>query len=483
MLNELIHRARRRLILNEALNESALALAVALGGFVLILLAGTRFLEWWTLTVFAAAGIVWGLARARRRMPDSYTTAVKLDQNAGLPDTISTAWYFGEHKAQASGFADKQRWQAEEALRTLDLKIAAPVVLPRMIFAAGLVGAAALALMLLRLSMGHGLDLQAPITEVLFEDRAVTAAKKGGAYDADRRRSIEAAESLLSKMGVPVNPNEAQSEEALDQAIDQALQGEAQPPAGGSKAGQDQGQEGSGNNLNQKPDGDPMGGQQDSKNEGSEGGQEQQGDQQGNNGKAGDNQSSSLLSKMKDAISNLLSNSSQQKSGQTPPQNGRGQQANSEKAAQEKGEKGQGKQGGEQQASDSNTPGQDTLSAQSEQPPSQNSSAAGSGAGSQDGGKDTRLAAQMQAMGKISEIIGKRSQTVSGETMVEVEAGGQKLRTAYSKQSASHGEADSDVTRDEIPVSMQAYVQQYFQQVHKPAAKGKSDQQAEPAAK
>jgi hypothetical protein len=95
----------------------------------------------------------------------------------------------------------------------------------------------------------------------------------------------------------------------------------------------------------------------------------------------------------------------------------------------------------------------------------------GSGIGSQDGLKEQREAEQLKAMGKISEIIGKRAATVSGEMMVEVQSGkNQQLKTAYTNNAASHGESDGDVTRDEIPLSLQPYVQQYFEQVRKAAA-------------
>ena len=79
-------------------------------------------------------------------------------------------------------------------------------------------------------------------------------------------------------------------------------------------------------------------------------------------------------------------------------------------------------------------------------------------------------AEQLKAMGKISEIIGKRAQSVSGETSIEVQSGNQQLRTAYSKEKSNHGQADSDVSRDEVPVSLQPYVQQYFEQVRKASA-------------
>jgi hypothetical protein len=65
-------------------------------------------------------------------------------------------------------------------------------------------------------------------------------------------------------------------------------------------------------------------------------------------------------------------------------------------------------------------------------------------------------------------LIGKRSEQVTGESMIEVQSGNQKLQTAYKDKAATHGEGTGEVSRDEIPLSVQAYVQEYFQQVRKP---------------
>jgi hypothetical protein len=70
-------------------------------------------------------------------------------------------------------------------------------------------------------------------------------------------------------------------------------------------------------------------------------------------------------------------------------------------------------------------------------------------------------------MGKISEIIGKRSANVSGEVTVEVQNGSQQLATPYANRSAAHGETSAEISRDEVPVALQTYVQQYFEQVRR----------------
>ena len=73
-------------------------------------------------------------------------------------------------------------------------------------------------------------------------------------------------------------------------------------------------------------------------------------------------------------------------------------------------------------------------------------------------------------MGKISEIIGKRSANVTGEVTVEVKNSNQQLRTPYAQRDAQHHQAGGEINRDEVPVALQAYVQQYFEQVRKQAA-------------
>ena len=67
----------------------------------------------------------------------------------------------------------------------------------------------------------------------------------------------------------------------------------------------------------------------------------------------------------------------------------------------------------------------------------------------------------------ISEIIGKRSQNLTGKVMVEVASGNQQLKTAWVNQKATHANSGGEINRDEVPVEYQTYVQQYFEQVRK----------------
>jgi hypothetical protein len=72
-------------------------------------------------------------------------------------------------------------------------------------------------------------------------------------------------------------------------------------------------------------------------------------------------------------------------------------------------------------------------------------------------------------MGKLSEIMGKRSQTITGEATVEVQQTNQQLRTNYVNKGVQHSQGGAEISRDEVPVALQPYVQQYFEQVRKQA--------------
>jgi hypothetical protein len=479
MVENLIRRARRRFFLNETLAQFAFGAAVFVAGFVLVLIFGTRYLEWWTLGIFAAAGIALGSYRIYRRTPDRYTTAVRLDENAHLQDSLSTALYFSGHSGTGSEeFRQSQRRQAESVAGDVQLERAVPFLVPRSLYAMAALCVLASGLVALRYGTGHGLDLRAPITQFLFEDEAIRDAKKAQALY-PKSKWTEEAQSLLSKLGLGPNPSEPApgDPDALDKAIEQALQSAADP-SGKSEKGQGTGRSGqtkAGDQSNDSPNGDPIdnGEQQSSKDQnGQEGANTKAGDpgSKSTSGKGSPNNRESLLSRLKDAVSNMLSksnkddNSSSQKNQQS---------AKNETPSGEKGQAGKGAQEkGESQADAEGQPDSDAQGGQQAQgrlnsPANQTPAQGGSGIGNQDGSKEIKAAAQLKAMGKISEIIGQRAATLSGETSVEVQSGNQKLHTAYSTTTAAHGETDGDVTRDEIPIALQAYVQQYFAEVRK----------------
>ncbi len=183
---------------------------------------------------------------------------------------------------------------------------------------------------------------------------------------------------------------------------------------------------------------------------------------------------------MKDAVSNIFSKSDQDENAaqQDNQQSAKNDSPQGSKQQQSKGDQQKGNSQSDAQAGQPDANGQNgqqsqgKMSSTGDKQPGQG----GSGIGSQDGSKEIREAAQLKAMGKISEIIGQRAATVSGETTVEVQSGNQKLHTDYSNTKATHAETDGDVTRDEIPVGVQSYVQQYFAEVRKSEGAGKAEE-------
>jgi hypothetical protein len=488
MIEDLIDRARRRLLLNQTFGQLVSAAAFACGGVALILFVGTRYFEWWTVALPAAVALGVGGWRVWRHFPGSYVIAQRLDRNAGLPDLLSTAIHFRNHLVHNPEFQDSQRAQAERAAREFDLASAIPYRYPRALYPLAALSLLASGLVVLRYSLTRSLDLRAPLTEVLFEDQLAHQPTRRQSPAANKSfKALKAAESLMARLNMAASPDQRQDPDALDQAIDQAL---APPPTPGNtgqagKAGNagKKGEQQNANGLDQGKKGDPMDGKESANSSPNQDGKSPDSQQNGspsdkNNGNSSEGNNSSLLSKLKDAVSNMFSRTRQDggESQKGAQQNGQMSKADRQNSEKKSGGKGQNQSQSQSEAQEGDPNGEPQAGEQAQgkngaKTSAQNSAQAGSGIGSQDGEKDLRAAAQLKAMGKISEIIGKRAATVTGETMVEVQSGNQQLRTAYTEKSASHGDANSDLNRDEIPTGLQTYVANYFEQVRKTSPK------------
>ena len=192
------------------------------------------------------------------------------------------------------------------------------------------------------------------------------------------------------------------------------------------------------------------------------------------------------MDKMRDAMANLLAkmkipNQGQPKSGANQKGSQGGGEMQGKQAGQQKGQtQGKGSPTDDAEGADEGQPSEQAQSGQgkgadrgNEQ---QSQPAQQSGMGKQDGAKDIKDAEQAAAMGKISEIFGKRAQNMTGEIMVEVKSSKQQqLRTAYSNRESTHRESGSEIHRDEVPLDLQYFVQQYFEKVRKPGAGSKPE--------
>lgn len=493
-VSELVKRARRRLLWNEILTQAVHAVSVAFGGLILLLLLGTQILDWrWLLLVsFSSLGL--GVYRTIRRLPSSYRVAQLVDRRMSLADALSTALFFDEPKRALKVSETVRKAQLAAAGRIAEqvsLKRALPFTLPKAIYITGVLGLIASSLFGLRYGLDRRLDLRPPLARVLQDSFGTGPIQE--ALQHRKRQPLKPQEGV-ENAGLPVQDRDRNNPGELDAAPDSVLDTVGVPDVDNDKAGsadpggKSKARSGADRTEGEQPEGEST--ENANASTGGENGPEgQQGEGEGSQkgqssaaketpGSSGEN--SSLLSKLRDAMSGLMSRMKPQPNGggsQQPStagenaQQGRNQQAKGD----QKGMAGQGQQQGASESdSRAGQEGEDSQNSQSAQgkgsgksSEQQASNQPGSGMGKQDGSKDVKLAEHMAAMGKISEIIGKRSANITGEVTVEVQSGNQQLRTQYSQRAAKHTEAGGEISRDEVPVMYQQYVQQYFEQVRK----------------
>jgi hypothetical protein len=491
-VQELIRRARRRFLNQELLSQGANTCSAGLAAFIVLLLLGTEVLNWYWAALIPLAAIGAGIYRAYRRRPSSYRAAQIVDHRLALADTLSTAVYFS---GQMDGHADvhpaaqpdtqevvrSQRESAERAATGVDLRQAIPYSLPRSAYVVAALALVASSLFALRYGLSKRLDLRAPLARMVQEQFSPADRKE----TADNMRRVPQPYDNPDDSADTAADQDQKGQGQQDVNADDADQQGDQQNAEKSGASKDDGKKQSGDPQSQ--DGDPQNQQADDRDQQDSGqansnasGQDKSNQDKQADGKQQSNssgESGSLMSKLKDFAENLLSKvKPQQQNGSTPPQQSAnqnskqgsgkqdgkqqqskdGQQSGSQQADEQQGQSGDQKDGQDSQGKGS---GQDKSQQATKQP--------GSGIGSEDGNKEIRQAEQLAAMGKISELIGKRSAAVTGEATVEVQSTSQQLHTAYVKSGAEHSQTGAEIDRDEIPVALQPYVQQYFDQLRK----------------
>jgi hypothetical protein len=489
-LHNFVRRARRRLLGNELLAQGSNSASAALGAFILLLLLGSEILRWQIVAAVPLAAFAIGVYFVRRRMPSAYRTAQIVDQRLELSDTISTAVYFTEVNPSAPAEPDIRDAQIEQAGRlaeTIDPRRAVPFVFPRGAYVACVLLLVASSLFALRYGISRQLDLHRPIANFLPDTLSHNPKVRQAANQKrDPRRTPESpdengmsADDQQKGPGAE-DPMEGQTPSDQDVAANNKQDGKS---ASGKK------QDGS---DDQMATDDAEGNDSNSEKNGDEG---QQGGQQGDNKKQGNQQQgnsqdqnasneNSLMNKVKDAFQNLMSRVKPQQQPQGSQQGSQEQQQNAGKPQQgskqqnsKEGTPQQGQQGDAQEGED----GQEAKNAENSQQSKgqgksdskQSSKQPGSGIGSQDGDKAIKNAEQLAAMGKISEILGKRSANLTGEATVEVQNTSQQLRTPYANKDAQHSQGGAEIRRDEVPVALQPMVQQYFETIRKQAPPAK----------
>ena len=482
------------------LHQTSFAASLGLGGAILLLILGTQILNWYWPVLLFVVSLAVAAYRSRNKILSRYQVAQSIDKQLGFHDSLSTAVYFSEHSdrvVSSRQFIEHQKEAAEDLARSADVQRGLPFFAPRTLYVNAALAAIVCSMFGVRYGINHSLDLRPSLVRIGFDGflgqpRDVANAKRmpGPRPYPDNRDKGTAADPWDAKAD---DPN-AKPDAALDAADEPEVSnpdgtpdgsakskatGTEQPPAGenpldspdkgeNSQAGSDSGDANS-----------PQGNSQNDK-------QEASNKNSGQSGNAGEN--SSLSEKMKDALANLLAklkpknndgkpgNSQQQSGSQSSQDKSQSAQSNSSQSQnkqQAEGDASAQSQGDQQSQNGSQQSAQGKSEGKSSDKP--NSPDGKSGIGKQDGDKSAREAAELAAMGKINEIIGKRAQNVSGEVMVEVASGKQQLKTQYSQRTAEHSESGSEINRDEVPLAYQQYVQQYFEEIRKlPASKAKA---------
>lgn len=496
IIGSLLERARRRQVAQLVLEQSGLALGVAFAGSILLLLVGTQILDWYWLALLFAGAFMFGLWRTLRAVPSSYSLAQQIDSRLGSHDAISTAHnYEAMERPAREDVRLAQREQAEQFARSVNIAETFPFFLPKTLYATAGVALVALGMFALRYGVTHSLDLRPSLVQIAFDNFFQPDGKAPGKKSALRKKFEEemqklgfnvnsqdteasdpsrVADTTMSNAETDVNsPGEADSSSKMKASNVPSDQPSGDSP-GDPKADKSASSTNDGSNAEQPADGND--------------GQPQNGNQKATkDNKQSNGENSSLMDKMKDAMANLMDKlkaSSKQdgkQSAQNSQQNQKGQQGQGEKGQQAGKQQSNGGQAQDQQ-SDQQSQGDPSQSAQGksgDKSAEKSASDAKSGVGKQDGDKSNREAEQLAAMGKISEILGKRAKDMTGEMMVEVSNGKQQLKTQYSSKSAAHAGVGGEIQRDEVPLEYHEFVQQYFEQIRK--LPGQNKKAAEPA--
>jgi hypothetical protein len=477
----LVHRARRRLFHNELFTQGTHAAVAILAAFILLLLAGTGFLDWRWMVLVSASALGVALYRARKRLLTPYAAAQVVDRRMDLADTISTAVYFEQESVPASPDLRRfQRERANQAAQSVDARIAIPYAMPRGVYLIAVLALVAGSIFGLRYGLLGRLDLHPPLVHVLAQQfgwkERTEVAKNNRKPPLVPEQQDDAAASANDPDQTQQMQPDTSSTDGTETSNDSAAEKGDASKGDAKKDGNRANQQSADGEQEAQAESNPS--QSDEKS-GDQSGKQSQKQQSG--GKPDTNNSgenSSLMNKAKDLFQNLLSSLK-------PPSNNPGQQQNdpnnqgkgqpkqqNDKNGQPKngGQKGdqsegqQGEQGQDQQDQNQQGNGKNESQQATKQP--------GSGAGNQDGEKRIKQAEDMAAMGKISEILGKRSANLTGEATVEVQNTAQQLKTAYAPGAIQHGQSGGEINRDEIPVAMEPFVQEYFKQARKqePAA-------------
>jgi hypothetical protein len=494
-VEEVVKRGWRRRLVVLAVDQSAVALALVFGGLALLIVLGTQIFAWQWILLLAAIGLGFSAYGVYHRLSDAYHVAQMMDRRLALHDALSTAWFLHTQPEADQPAATFLLDRAEQIAQHADPAKAFPFqrrrawVVTACLFILASILFSARYLVTHELSLEHSF-LPMAVTQV-FEN--LGRGTKDELKDQDGSGHMDKTlppgslgEDARRRSQTPNAEQGKQPSQDQSKGGDASHNGEAGPNQdpqqaknGDGKGSSDQKQNGG---EGKPADGKPEASQQPPN------GQEKNGDQQ--EGKQPDSngpqKSSSLMDRMRDALSSVMAkmkpNGNSQQSQNNSQKNSDGQKNSDQNASKDQSGDGQKDTGKDQSAQEQSTGQQSqqgTAKSQASQgkdsaaPSDKKGSDAQSGVGHSDGDKAVREAEQAKAMGKLAEIIGKRSASLTGDMQI-VPNGKQKLQTDYTHAQGQHSDLGGEINRDEVPVEDQEYVREYMELVRKkPSAAAK----------
>jgi hypothetical protein len=452
-----------------------------------MLLLGTQILDWYWLVLLGGIGAGIALFRVLRNRMAPYRVAQVLDQKFELKDSLSTAWFLSSGaNPREDSLAQLQIARAEELAQTVRVAEAFPFRAHRAWAVAGALAAVAFGLFAVRYMVTSSMSLREAMIPLHLDS---VFERSEDPHSPAAKRALDSSANDPSAKLIPPEVRENASNSDANQPQDGKENG-AETAASGSSPAQNTdpeakrstheqqahegGRSGSDTKSGDKADGSP----------GQEPGSKTDPDTKDQSAR-GQDASPGLMDKMKDALSSLMAKMRPGQNSQGSPQDNKRQNADGKAGdpnPTSKDQAGQQQDAGNQQPSrEQNSQGQaqgqtkekaQASQSQASDQSTQSGSDSRSGVGRQDGNKGVKEAEQLQAMGKLEEIIGKRSANLTGEMSVETPSNKQQLKTAYSQRQGHHTDSGGEINRDEIPLIYQQYVREYMEQVRKQGNSG-----------
>ena len=434
---------------------------------ILLLLIGTQILNWqWAIPIPLIAALRDSIGLAAR-LPSAYAVAQIVDHRMALEDSLSTAFFFSQDAAGSRVSPEVRQLQFERADRlaeSVDVRKAIPYTVPRTVYLMAALILVASSLFALRYGLTPKSGFETAAGDAFWSNRSasarapsrqrIPAIAAAGTPDQSRTTAASDVRRPGSKTQA-ISRTRTRPTHRRRPAIPRCRENPRHANNDAKKQATDEGEKSEGDQKDERSgDGESPNGQQgDSK-------QDQKRTPHAKQDSSNSGDSSSLMSKVKDAVQNLLSRMKPQQGSRAPSSSSpwirRAARASSSRAVSSRAAKnGQQQQGGQQGDAQEGQSGEEAQNAQDPQGKGtgksenqQPSKQPGSGIGSQDGDKSIKQAEQLAAMGKISEIFGKRSANITGEATVEVQNTSQQLRTQYAAtRRTAHPERRADQPR------------------------------------